>query len=98
MMTETHRFECNWIKDVEALVKYRPGGYHPIMMGDVVLPDRIPKSYRKNRWHHQKNDLRLVYRNTGEEYQVRLRMVTKFLFFEFDSPNAVVPTGRLIVC
>ncbi|KAK3934079.1 hypothetical protein QBC46DRAFT_246174, partial [Diplogelasinospora grovesii] len=26
----------NWIVDVESLEKYIPGGYHPIMVGDVL--------------------------------------------------------------
>ena len=27
--------EYNWIDGVESLEKYRPGGYHPVMIGDV---------------------------------------------------------------
>lgn len=32
---DTH-FEYNWIDGVETLEKYRPGGYHPIMIGDML--------------------------------------------------------------
>ncbi|KAL4934187.1 kinase-like domain-containing protein [Aspergillus undulatus] len=35
-MAENHRIEYNWIKGVEALEKYQPGGYHPIRIGDVL--------------------------------------------------------------
>lgn len=28
--------EYNWIPNVESLSKYAPGGYHPIMIGDVL--------------------------------------------------------------
>ncbi|KAI2700430.1 hypothetical protein CBS147332_8041 [Penicillium roqueforti] len=28
--------EYNWIEDVEHLEKYQPGGYHPIIIGDVL--------------------------------------------------------------
>jgi serine/threonine protein kinase len=35
-MVENHRIEYNWIKGVETLEEYRPGGYHPIMIGDVL--------------------------------------------------------------
>jgi serine/threonine protein kinase len=35
-MTENHRIEYNWIKSVETLEEYQPGGYHPIMVGDVL--------------------------------------------------------------
>lgn len=30
------QFEYNWIEGVESLEKYRPGGYHPIMIGDML--------------------------------------------------------------
>ncbi|PLB49673.1 kinase-like protein [Aspergillus steynii IBT 23096] len=33
---ENHRIEYNWIKGVETLEKYRPGGYHPLRIGDVL--------------------------------------------------------------
>lgn len=33
-MTEDHRIEYNWIQGAETLEDYRPGGYHPIMIGD----------------------------------------------------------------
>ncbi|KAL3489047.1 hypothetical protein BJX62DRAFT_226913 [Aspergillus germanicus] len=40
-MTENHpRFEYNWIEDVEDLGEYKPGGYHPIMIGDKLNNDR----------------------------------------------------------
>ena len=29
-------FTYNWIDGVESLEKYRPGGYHPIMIGDLL--------------------------------------------------------------
>ncbi|PYH97253.1 kinase-like protein [Aspergillus ellipticus CBS 707.79] len=35
-MTEDHRIEYNWVKGVETLEKYQHGGYHPIMIGDVL--------------------------------------------------------------
>ena len=35
-MAENHRIEYNWIKGVETLEKYQPGGYHPIKIGDVL--------------------------------------------------------------
>lgn len=28
--------EYNWIDGVESLEKYRPGGYHPVMIGDML--------------------------------------------------------------
>ncbi|KAF4182996.1 hypothetical protein CNMCM7927_009373 [Aspergillus lentulus] len=28
--------EYNWIDGVESLEKYRPGGYHPVMIGDIL--------------------------------------------------------------
>ena len=30
------RSEYNWIDGAESLEKYRPGGYHPIMIGDIL--------------------------------------------------------------
>lgn len=35
-MAESHRIEYNWIKGVETLEEYQPGGYHPVMVGDVL--------------------------------------------------------------
>ena len=35
-MAANNRVEYNWIQDVETLGEYRPGGYHPIMVGDVL--------------------------------------------------------------
>lgn len=35
-MAENHHIEYNWIRGVEKLKKYQPGGYHPIMIGDVL--------------------------------------------------------------
>lgn len=35
-MTENHRVEYNWVRGVETLEKYQCGGYHPIMIGDVL--------------------------------------------------------------
>ena len=35
-MAENKRIEYNWINGVETLEEYRPGGYHPIMIGDVL--------------------------------------------------------------
>ncbi|CAG8909925.1 unnamed protein product [Penicillium egyptiacum] len=32
---ENPPFEYNWISDVETLEKYKPEGYHPVMIGDV---------------------------------------------------------------
>jgi serine/threonine-protein kinase SRPK3 len=31
-----HPFKYNWIDGVESLEKYKPGGYHPIMIGDIL--------------------------------------------------------------
>ncbi|PYI31658.1 kinase-like protein [Aspergillus indologenus CBS 114.80] len=31
-----HRIEYKWIKGVETLQNYQPGGYHPIMIGDLL--------------------------------------------------------------
>src|SRR4051812_46698439 len=36
IMAENHGIEYNWIKGVETLEKYQPGGYHPIRIGDVL--------------------------------------------------------------
>ena len=33
---EDHPIEYNWIKGIESLEKYKPKGYHPIMIGDVL--------------------------------------------------------------
>ena len=33
---EDHSLEYNWINGVENLEKYKPKGYHPIMIGDVL--------------------------------------------------------------
>ncbi|KAK2858519.1 hypothetical protein FQN49_004652 [Arthroderma sp. PD_2] len=30
------RFEYNWVDGAESLEKYRPGGYHPVMIGDIL--------------------------------------------------------------
>lgn len=30
------RVEYNWIKGVETLEEYQPGGYHPVMIGDML--------------------------------------------------------------
>lgn len=35
-MPENHRIEYNWVRGVETLEKYQRGGYHPIMIGDVL--------------------------------------------------------------
>jgi hypothetical protein len=35
-MSNNHLIEYDWIKDVERLEAYRPGGYHPIMIGDIL--------------------------------------------------------------
>ena len=35
-MASNNRVEYNWIRDVETLEEYRPGGYHPVMIGDVL--------------------------------------------------------------
>lgn len=34
--TKARRFEYNWVDSAELLEKYTPGGYHPIMIGDVL--------------------------------------------------------------
>ena len=34
--TKNHPFKYNWIDGVESLEKYKPGGYHPIMIGDIL--------------------------------------------------------------
>ncbi|KAK1143771.1 hypothetical protein N8T08_006172 [Aspergillus melleus] len=34
--TKNHRIEYNWIKGVETLEEYQPGGYHPITIGDLL--------------------------------------------------------------
>ncbi|GKZ27958.1 hypothetical protein AbraCBS73388_007636, partial [Aspergillus brasiliensis] len=39
--TSETRIEYNWIKGVEALEEYQPGGYHPIMIGDILHRYRI---------------------------------------------------------
>ncbi|EGE77728.2 CMGC/SRPK protein kinase [Blastomyces dermatitidis ATCC 18188] len=31
-----HRFAYNWINGAESLERYKPGGYHPIMIGDML--------------------------------------------------------------
>lgn len=33
---EKHRVKYDWIEGVETLEEYQPGGYHPIMVGDVL--------------------------------------------------------------
>ena len=33
---EDQLFEYNWINGVESLEKYKPEGYHPVMIGDVL--------------------------------------------------------------
>lgn len=38
-MAGCHRIEYNWVKCVESLEEYQPGGYHPVMVADV-LQDR----------------------------------------------------------
>ncbi|KAJ5836588.1 hypothetical protein N7447_002614 [Penicillium robsamsonii] len=35
-MSKKHRVEYDWIKGVEKLEEYQPGGYHPIMVDDVL--------------------------------------------------------------
>ena len=35
-MAANHHAEYDWIEDVEQLEKYQPGGYHPIIVGDVL--------------------------------------------------------------
>ncbi|OJJ43572.1 hypothetical protein ASPZODRAFT_161490 [Penicilliopsis zonata CBS 506.65] len=35
-MTANHRIEYNWIKGVETLEEYQPGGYHPVMIDDLL--------------------------------------------------------------
>lgn len=35
-MTDNQRIEYNWVRGVETLEKYQRGGYHPIMIGDVL--------------------------------------------------------------
>ncbi|KAJ5165126.1 uncharacterized protein N7500_006956 [Penicillium coprophilum] len=35
-MSKKHCVEYNWIEGVERLEEYQPGGYHPIMVGDVL--------------------------------------------------------------
>jgi hypothetical protein len=35
-MTQARRIEYNWIRGVETLEEYEPGGYHPIMVGDML--------------------------------------------------------------
>ncbi|KAJ5180238.1 hypothetical protein N7492_003448 [Penicillium capsulatum] len=36
MMAAKDRIEYNWIRGVESLEEYRHGGYHPIMIGDML--------------------------------------------------------------
>lgn len=31
-----HQAEYNWVDGAESLEKYRPGGYHPITIGDIL--------------------------------------------------------------
>lgn len=33
---QTYRYPYHWIADAEDLEKYRPGGYHPVMIGHVL--------------------------------------------------------------
>lgn len=33
---ENRHFQYNWIDGAESLEKYKPGGYHPIMIGDTL--------------------------------------------------------------
>lgn len=33
---KNHEVEYNWIDGTESLEKYKPGGYHPIMIGDIL--------------------------------------------------------------
>jgi hypothetical protein len=35
-MANDNRIKYNWIKDAEILENYQPGGYHPVMVGDVL--------------------------------------------------------------
>lgn len=35
-MAEKHHIGYNWISGVEVIEKYEPGGYHPIMVGDIL--------------------------------------------------------------
>jgi hypothetical protein len=39
-MTQGRHIEYNWIRGVEALEEYEPGGYHPIMVGDTLSNGR----------------------------------------------------------
>lgn len=34
--TNLRSYEYNWIEGTEKLEKYEPGGYHPIMIGDIL--------------------------------------------------------------
>lgn len=36
IVIEAPRYEYDWIDGAESLGKYQPGGYHPIMIGDVL--------------------------------------------------------------
>ncbi|PTU21288.1 hypothetical protein P175DRAFT_0557946 [Aspergillus ochraceoroseus IBT 24754] len=38
---EERRFEYNWIDSAENLEKYKPGGYHPIMIGDLLIESEL---------------------------------------------------------
>ncbi|EEQ34593.1 protein kinase domain-containing protein [Microsporum canis CBS 113480] len=33
---KTARYEYNWVDGAESLEKYQPGGYHPVMIGDIL--------------------------------------------------------------
>lgn len=33
---ETPFFEYNWVDGAEELERYTPGGYHPVMIGDML--------------------------------------------------------------
>lgn len=35
-MADKRRIEYNYISGVETLEKYEPGGYHPVMVGDIL--------------------------------------------------------------
>ncbi|KAL2839466.1 hypothetical protein BJX68DRAFT_247849 [Aspergillus pseudodeflectus] len=35
-MTEDEPIAYNWIRGVESIERYTPGGYHPVMVGDTL--------------------------------------------------------------
>ncbi|PWY82118.1 hypothetical protein BO70DRAFT_405311 [Aspergillus heteromorphus CBS 117.55] len=65
---EAHRIKYNWIKGVETLEDYRPGGFHPVMIGDIlhdryIIVDKLGHGGYSTGWlardNHQKQSVAL---------------------------------------